>query len=110
MAASPSTSEAGRVAVIGLDMGDAELIRQWSASGHLPNFAALMANGVWADLETTAGVLHTSTWPTFATGTLPGRHGVYYPHQPKPGHQEVQDIDGDQYGGTDILVTRRRPR
>jgi predicted AlkP superfamily phosphohydrolase/phosphomutase len=43
-------------------------------------------------------VLHTSTWPTFATGVLPGRHGVYYPYQPKPGHQLAQHVGPDQYG------------
>src|SRR5262249_35277585 len=49
-------------------------------------------------LGTTAQVLHTSTWPTFATGTLPGRHGVYYPYQPAPGHQLARHIEPDQYG------------
>ena len=43
-------------------------------------------------------MLHTSAWPTFATGALPGRHGVYYPYQPKPGHQQAQLLAPDQYG------------
>ncbi len=43
-------------------------------------------------------MLHTSTWPSFATGTLPGRHGVYYPFQPKPGHQQAQHVAAEQYG------------
>ena len=74
-----------RVFAIGLDMGDGELIRYWSHQGQLPHFASLLASGTWVDLESTAQVLHTSTWPTFATGTLPGRHGVYFPYQPKAG-------------------------
>jgi predicted AlkP superfamily phosphohydrolase/phosphomutase len=37
-------------------------------------------------------------WPTFATGTLPGRHGVYYPYQPTPGQQLARHIQPDQYG------------
>src|SRR5262245_60483632 len=86
------------VFVVGLDMGDGALIRRWSDQGRLPNLASLMASGSWIELGTTAQVLHTSTWPTFATGTLPGRHGVYYPYQPIPGHQLARHIEPDQYG------------
>ncbi len=92
------SGSAQRVCVIGLDMGDGELIRHWSEQGRLPHFASLLSSGTWTDLESTAQVLHTSTWPTFATGTLPGRHGVYFPYQPKPGHQMAQHIQPDQYG------------
>lgn len=88
----------GRVVVIGYDMGDGDLIRALARQGLLPNFAALIDQGAWIDLESTAKVLHTSTWPTFATGVLPGRHGVYYPYQPTPGHQEAQLVKADQYG------------
>jgi predicted AlkP superfamily phosphohydrolase/phosphomutase len=49
-------------------------------------------------LGTTAEALHTSTWPTIFTGTLPGKHGVYYPYQPRPGQQQAQHIGPDQYG------------
>jgi predicted AlkP superfamily phosphohydrolase/phosphomutase len=87
-----------RVLVIGLDMGDGGLIRYWSRRGRLPNFASLLASGTWIEVETTAQVLHTSTWPTFATGNLPGQHGVYYPYQPKPGRQLACHIEPHQYG------------
>ena len=87
-----------RVLVIGLDMGDGALIRSWSQKGFLPSFASLASSGAWLTLESTADVLHTSTWPTFATGTLPGQHGIYYPYQPKPGYQLAQYIQPDQYG------------
>lgn len=79
-------------------MGDAELIRHWTDGGQLPHLASLIASGAWVDLESTAEVLHTSTWPTFATGSLPGKHGVYYPYQPKPGQQLASFISPDQYG------------
>jgi predicted AlkP superfamily phosphohydrolase/phosphomutase len=89
-----------RVLVVGLDMADGDLIRYWSRQGRLPNFAALVASGTLVELESPAELLHTSTWPTFATGVLPGRHGVYYPYQPKPGHQFARRIEADQYGAT----------
>ena len=84
------------VLVLGLDMGDGGLIRHWIGKGRLPNFARLAARGLFVELESPAAVLHTSAWPTFATGVLPGRHGVYYPYQPTPGHQFARLIDGDQ--------------
>ncbi|MEO8464107.1 MAG: alkaline phosphatase family protein [Gammaproteobacteria bacterium] len=86
-----------RVLVIGLDMGDGRLIRTWMKQGALPNLAAMTETGTWLDLESTAEILHTSTWPSFATGCLPGRHGVYYPFQPAPGFQTAQPIRSDQY-------------
>src|SRR4030095_14682756 len=82
-----STSSSGRVLVLALDRGAGGLIRHWVRQRRLPHFEALQSAGASLSLESTARVLHTSTWPTFATGTLPGRHGVYYPYQPKPGHQ-----------------------
>ena len=93
-----STGTSPRVLILGLDMGDGALIWHWSKQGRLPYFASRIAQGTWLDLDSTAQVLHTSTWPTFATGTQPGRHGVYYPYQPKPGYQQAQHIQPDQYG------------
>jgi predicted AlkP superfamily phosphohydrolase/phosphomutase len=90
--------ELKKLVIIGLDMGDGDLIRYWASQGRLPNFAELIDSGIWSSLETTAEVLHTSTWPTFATGALPGKHGVYYPYQPKPGSQLAAHIEADQYG------------
>jgi predicted AlkP superfamily phosphohydrolase/phosphomutase len=87
-----------RLLILALDMADGELIRRWSEQGHLPHFGALLSSGTWVDLESTAQVLHTSTWPTFATGVHPGKHGVYFPYQPKPGYQLAQHVQRDQYG------------
>jgi predicted AlkP superfamily phosphohydrolase/phosphomutase len=91
-------SSINRLLVLALDMGDGELIRRWSGQGHLPHFKSLISAGTWIDLESTAQVLHTSTWPTFATGVQPGKHGVYFPYQPKPGYQLAQHVQPDQYG------------
>jgi predicted AlkP superfamily phosphohydrolase/phosphomutase len=93
-----SGSSSSRVLVIGLDMGDGALVRHWTNQGRLPHLGELTSSGMWCDLETTAEALHTSVWPTFATGTLPGRHGVYYPYQPTPGRQLARHIAPDQYG------------
>jgi len=91
---------ADRVLVIGLDMGDLALIEKWSLEGFLPTFRSLMAEGTWGKLKTTAEALHTSSWPTIFTGTLPGKHGVYYPYQPRPGQQQAEHIGPGQYGAS----------
>jgi predicted AlkP superfamily phosphohydrolase/phosphomutase len=88
------------VLVIGLDMGDERLLRHWIRERRLPHFASLATSGAWIRLASTAEVLHTSTWPTLATGTSPGRHGVYYPYQPKPGSQLARHIGPDAYGAS----------
>jgi len=92
------TGAPSKILVLGLDMGDGPLIQEWVKQGKLPNFADAMLNGSWWELESPAAMLHTSTWPTFATGVQPGCHGVYYPFQPRPGYQQAQHVDSDQYG------------
>ena len=79
-------------------MGDAALIEEWSRQGFLPTLQSIMTEGTWGRSKTTAEALHTSTWPTIFTGTLPGKHGVYYPYQPCPGRQQAQHIGPDSYG------------
>lgn len=87
-----------RVLLIGLDVGDGKLVRQWIAEGHLPILASLLARGTWSWLSTPAEVLHVSAWPSLYTGTMPGQHGVYYPFQPSPGRQGASRIGSQHYG------------
>lgn len=98
MNSSLETDASSKIFVLGLDMGDGRLIQEWVRQGKLPHFADAILHGSWWDLDSPAAMLHTSTWPTFATGTLPGRHGVYYPFQPRPGFQQAQHVEADQYG------------
>ena len=87
-----------RVLVIGLDVGDASLIFEWSQRGLLPALQRLISSGTRGILHTTADTLHVSAWPSLYTGTLPGKHGVYYTFQPAPGRQSVQRFGPEQYG------------
>lgn len=93
-----AVGRSSRVLVIGLDVGDGKLIRQWIHEGHLPVLGSLLAHGTWAWLGTPAEVLHISGWPSLYTGTLPGKHGVYYPFQPAPGQQGACRIGPGHYG------------
>ncbi len=93
-----SSPELMKVLVIGLDLGDGALIRQWADRGELPHFADLIREGTMVELGTTAEALHVSAWPTLYTGTGPAQHGVYYTFQPAPGLQGYRRFGAGQYG------------
>ncbi len=84
--------------VIGLDLGDGGLLREWTREGRLPSFARLIDQGVTLELGTTAEWLHVSAWPSLYTGAPPGVHGVYYTFQPAPGLQGYRRFSAGQYG------------
>ena len=92
------TSFGGRVLVIGLDVGDGELVEAWAEAGELPVLRGLIERGSFGRLTTTAETLHVSAWPSLYTGASPGRHGVYYTHQPAAGEQGAVRFRPDQYG------------
>lgn len=89
---------AKRTLVIGLELGDGDLIHAWAQAGELPAIAALMKRGTWGWLETSADVLHISAWPTLYTGAAPGDHGVYFTFQPAPGLQGYRRFHEGLYG------------
>lgn len=91
-----------KVLIIGLDMGDGNLIRRWAEQGHLPILNRLLEQGTCVNLRTPAEVLHVSAWPSLYTGTLPGEHGVYYTFQVAKGHQTAKRIGIGQYGKAPI--------
>jgi predicted AlkP superfamily phosphohydrolase/phosphomutase len=91
-----------QVLIIGLDVGDGNLIREWGQQGCLPVLNSLLQEGAWGWLRTTAETLHTSAWPSLYTGTLPGKHGVYYTFQPAPGLQGARHFGADQYGSPPV--------
>ena len=66
--------------MIGLDAASLDFIEESQAA--LPNLRRLLDVGVSHRLRSRSGDLFpASVWPTFYTGTDPGRHGVYYPLQ-----------------------------
>ena len=63
--------------MIGLDAAEPRLIEQWMQEGSLPNLRRLRAQGAYTRLDSPAGWLTGSPWPTFHTGTDPSEHGFY---------------------------------
>ena len=63
--------------IIGFDGATFDLIKPWARDGYLPHLAGLMGDGVTADLASTLPPVTSPAWPTFMTGTNPGKHGVF---------------------------------
>ena len=65
-----------KIVMIGVDAAEMSFIQ--AHRGSLPNFDRLLRCGVLQRLQSTAGTMPGSVWPTFYTGTPPGEHGLYH--------------------------------
>ncbi len=102
MSASP------KVLFIGLDAASRDLVLNWSEQGLLPNLRSLLQQGSWGLTVNAPGVYTGSLWPSFWTGTGPGRHGCYYNEQLQPGTYKVVDFLGDSVKGEPFWNTLSR--
>lgn len=66
----------GRVLVLGVDGLERTVVEAMVAEGDLPELAALLREGVVADVEVDRPVLSPVVWTTYATGYPPALHGV----------------------------------
>jgi predicted AlkP superfamily phosphohydrolase/phosphomutase len=62
--------------MLGLDAAELALIEVQRAA--LPNLGRLFEAAPPRRLDSTAGLLPGSVWPTFSTGARPGVHGIYH--------------------------------
>ncbi len=62
--------------MLGFDGLDPDLVSQFMDEGKLPNMQKLARDGALQRLETTPSA-DASAWASFATGTNPGKHGVF---------------------------------
>lgn len=74
-----SPNPCSRVLLLELDSLSLPFIRDHLEQ--LPTLQSLLDAGGLVETESTAGVASASVWPTFATGSLPGQHGHYFPFQ-----------------------------
>lgn len=96
------TKSCERVIVIGLDGGTLRLLRPMVERGELPNLARLMDQGAWGELASTVPPVTAPAWATFATGTNPGKHGVFDFQIESPGQEQrtwisSQDVLGSKF-------------
>lgn len=66
-----------RTMIIGIDGATFDLIRPWAEAGLLPTFQRLMEQGAWGSLESTMPPVTPAAWSSLATGTKPGKHGLF---------------------------------
>lgn len=66
-----------RVLAIGIDAAEPALIRQFIERGELPALKGLLDQGTWSAVTSPSDIGSGAVWPTFITGTDPGRHGIY---------------------------------
>lgn len=65
-----------KVALVGLDGADWQVLRPMIDKGELPAFAGMMKNGATASLATFPDSNSAVIWTSIYTGALPDRHGV----------------------------------
>ena len=71
-----------KLVIIGVDGLDPDLVSHFMDGGKLPNMQKLAKRGTLQRLETTPSA-DISAWVSFATGTNPGKHGVFVT-EPRP--------------------------
>ncbi len=68
---------ARKVVVIGLDGCSPPIMERLMDEGRLPNFSELRSDGDYRHLRTTCPPISPVAWSTFATGSNPGKHGIF---------------------------------
>jgi tetratricopeptide (TPR) repeat protein len=65
-----------KIAILGLDGADWEIIDPLIEAGQLPNLARLKARGAWGNVKTMTPALSPLLWTSVATGKPPEQHGI----------------------------------
>ncbi len=81
-----------KVIVIGLDGATFTLLDPWMDEGKLPNLREIRDNGVSGLLKSSIPPVTAPAWQCFMTGKNPGKHGVSWFMQRKPGSYEETPI------------------
>jgi len=66
-----------KVIVVGFDGADARLVERYMDEGKLPNLSKLRGEGSYAPLTPTNPPQTPVSWSAFATGTNPGKTGIF---------------------------------
>jgi predicted AlkP superfamily phosphohydrolase/phosphomutase len=82
-----------KVVVIGFDGATFDLIKPWAEQGELPNFARLMNEGAYGELQSTQPPISPQAWASFMTGTNAGKHGIYNFQEREPGSYNLRFIN-----------------
>ncbi len=70
-------SQAGRrVAVVGLDGADFDIIGRLIEDGRMPCLRSLMERGAWCKMRSVVPPVSSAAWTSMCSGVNPGRHGI----------------------------------
>ncbi|MGD8719282.1 MAG: alkaline phosphatase family protein [Candidatus Zixiibacteriota bacterium] len=79
-----------RAVVVGLDGMPHSLVEKFTAAGVMPRLAELGGRSPFARMTVTLPEISAVSWPSFATGTNPGGHGVFGFTDLKPGTYDLR--------------------
>jgi predicted AlkP superfamily phosphohydrolase/phosphomutase len=79
--------------VIGIDAASWDRIDPLLAEGDLPNIGSLVDRGASGPLSSTQPPLTPVAWTSIATGTNPGKHGIYGFRSIDPDTREISTTD-----------------
>ncbi len=84
------------IVMLGIDAAAIDVIQ--GNLPRLPNFARLLAKGAHYPLTSWGNIAPGAVWPSFATGTTPGDHGIYHHIQWNPAVMGLQRVSADWLG------------
>jgi predicted AlkP superfamily phosphohydrolase/phosphomutase len=105
-------AEGPRVAILGFDGVDPGLLDRWIRAGKLPHLKALGEAGHRGPLGSTIPPQSPVAWASFATGTRPGKHGIFDFVARDP-RTYLPDVGTGHLAPPEFLLrtlVRRRPR
>ncbi len=77
LGAGASMNQKEKVILLGMDGMDPKVLERLAASGDMPNFKKLMDQGSYRKLATIVPSESPVAWSTLATGSNPGKHGIF---------------------------------
>jgi predicted AlkP superfamily phosphohydrolase/phosphomutase len=99
-----------KVALIGLDGADPDLIVRWR--GYLPNLSRLMRCGSYGKLRSSIPPLTVPAWNCIYTGKNPGKLGVYDFAYRERGSYRIKIVDSSMVAGENVweILSRKSKR
>ena len=77
MAAFWNKKKGGKACVVGLDGVPYTLIKRFTEDGTMPALAEIIKAGHLRQMKVTLPEISAVSWPSFMTGSNPGRHGIF---------------------------------
>ncbi len=88
-----------KVFVLGVDGGTLDVILPLVERGKLPNFARLIREGAWGELQSTVPPSSGPAWASFQTGKEPSSHGIFDFLNKKPRSYDTYYINSTHIAG-----------